>query len=100
MTKTNLAGQTTAPSENAPDMTLVLSPRRMSKVLPPGYSWLSAPIRTETLDHLHIQARLSRLSFRDYIERWCQEAFAFTGAASVQGNLPESVPPSTNGGRP
>ena len=100
MAKTDMAGQEAVPTENAPIAGLALGSRRVSKVLPPGYSWLSVPIQTQTLDYLHIQARLSRLSFRDYIERWCQEAFPFTGAASVQGNPPESAPPSTNGGRP
>jgi hypothetical protein len=100
MANTNTNGQTATPTENAPDSGLALGPRRVSKVLPPGYSWLSVPIRTETLDHMHIQARRSGLSFRGYAERWCQEAFPFTGAAAVQGNPPETTPPSTNGGRP
>jgi hypothetical protein len=99
MNKTDLAGQAAMPTEKAPDTGLPSGHRRISKVLPPGYSWLSVPIRTETLDHLHIQARLSRLAFRDYIERWCQEAFPFDGPAT-QGNVPESAPSLTNGNRP
>jgi hypothetical protein len=97
MAKTDMAGQAAVPTEKAPDTGLALGPRRISKVLPPGYSWLSVPIQTQTLDNLHIQARLSGLGFRQYVERWCQEAFPFNPPAS---NAPESAPSLTNGTKP
>ncbi len=96
MDTTDKAAQTVMPLEKAPDAELALGHRRVSKVLPAGYSWLSVPIRTEALDHLHIQARLSRLSFRDFMERCCQEAFPYSPTEAAQGKAPESAPPATH----
>jgi hypothetical protein len=97
MDTTDNAGQAAVPTEKAPDMALALGHRRVSTVFPPGYSWLSVPIRTETLDHLHIQARLSRLSFREFMERSCQDAFPYNVTTPTQGGAPESAPPATQG---
>ncbi len=52
--------------------------RRRSTVLPEGYSWLSVPVPTEGLDLLHVAARTSHLSFREYMRRFCMEAFPYT----------------------
>ena len=43
---------------------------------PAGYRWLSVLIPQQSFNHLHVQARLSNMSFRQYVERWCQEALS------------------------
>ena len=58
--------------------------RKRSLVLPPGYSWLSVPIPTEALDHLHIQARISGRTWRQYMSRFCMEAPCYEREAMPQ----------------
>jgi len=78
--------------------------RKRSKVLPPGYSWLSVPIPTETADHLHIQARSSGMPFQEYMARFCLEAFPYSREDSGTATIPETAteaPPLTKAaGRP
>jgi hypothetical protein len=74
--------------------------RRQSTVLPSGYSWLSVPVPTEALDHLHIQARRSGgMSFQEYMARFCLEAFPYgrkdSGTATAPESAPESAPEPT-----
>jgi len=94
MDTTGTANHLNMPIENVPDKPVALGPRRVSKVLPPGYSYLTVPIRTETLANLHLLARISTppLSFPEFMERWCQEAFPYNGPTSTQGKAPESSP--------
>ena len=56
--------------------------RRRSTVLPEGYSWLSVPVPTAALDHLHIQARRSAMPFRQYVQTWALDAFPYNREAS------------------
>ena len=59
--------------------------RRKSRVLPEGFSWLSVPIPTEALDHLHIQARRSGMSWQEYMRRFCLEAPYYEREAVLPG---------------
>jgi len=61
---------------------------------PAGYRWLSVLIPQQSFNHLHIQARLSNMSFREYVERWCQEAFPLASHVS-QGGAPEQAQAAT-----
>jgi hypothetical protein len=64
--------------------------RKRSTVLPPGYSWLSVPVPTEALDHLHIQARRSGgLSFQEFMAKFCMEAFPYSKEDSDASIAPE-----------
>jgi len=66
--------------------------RKRSTVLPAGYSWLSVPVPTEALDHLHIQARRSGMPFQEYMARFCLEAFPYSREGSGPTSTPESAP--------
>jgi len=76
------------PAVDAPGQTPVTRQRRVSKVLPPGYSWLSVPIRTSTLNNLNIQARRSNMSLREYMDRFCQEAIPYDGSTCPDDGAP------------
>ena len=68
---------------------------RKSRRHPPGYRWLSVLLPQQTFNNLHIQARLSNMSFREYMEQWCQEAFPLNGPTVSDGRPPEQAPPAT-----
>ena len=69
--------------------------RRRSTVLPEGYSWLSVPLPTAALDHLHIQARRSAMPFRQYVQIWAMDAFPYNPeAGSVTAPEPAPAPVS------
>jgi len=71
--------------------------RKRSTVLPAGYSWLSVPIPTEALDHLHIQARRSGgMSFQEYMARVCLEAVFYSREDSGAATTPEPAPAPAN----
>ena len=70
--------------------------RRRSSVLPSGYSWLSVPVPTEALDHLHIQARRSGMPFQEYMARFCLEAFPYSREGSGTATAPEPAPAPTH----
>ena len=63
--------------EKTPPSALASGRKRVSKVLPPGYSWLSVPLPTQTLNNLNINARMSNLSLREYMERFCAESIDY-----------------------
>ena len=54
---------------------------------PEGYRWLSVLLPQQTFNHLHIQARLSDLSFQEYMARFCKEAFPYPGKGCVGDHL-------------
>lgn len=62
---------------------------------PAGYRWLSVLLPQKTFNHLHIQARLSNMSFRQYVEQWCQEAFPLNGPNAAEGGAPEQAQAAT-----
>ena len=66
--------------------------RRKSKVLPPGYSWLSVPIPTEGLDNLHITARQSGMTFEEYMGKFCFEALPYSRNPNSENHRPEHAP--------
>jgi hypothetical protein len=45
-----------------------------SKVLPKDYNWLSVPIPSAVHNHVHIQARQSNMSLKDYLAWFLTEA--------------------------
>ena len=45
-----------------------------SKVLPPGFGWLSVPIPKKARKHARIQALRSDMPWQEYIARLCMEA--------------------------
>ncbi len=45
-----------------------------SKVLPKDYNWLSVPIPSSVHNHVHIQARHSDMSLKDYLAWFLTEA--------------------------
>jgi hypothetical protein len=51
--------------------------RRKSQGHLPGYRWLSVLLPQKTFNHLHIQARLSNMSLRKYMENFCSEAWIY-----------------------
>jgi hypothetical protein len=63
---------------------------------------LTVPIRTETLATLHTLARISTppLSFPEFMERWCQEAFPYNGQSATPGVPPEATLANDQGRRP
>jgi hypothetical protein len=85
------------PAVDVPGQTPVTRQRRVSKVLPPGYSWLSVPIRTNTLNNLNIQARRSNMSLREYMDRFCREAVPYDGSTCPDDRAPESGQASAKG---
>ena len=70
--------------------------RKRSSVLPSGFSWLSLPIPTEALDHLHIQARRSGMAFQEYMARFCLEAFPYTREDTDPATALEGAPGTAN----
>jgi hypothetical protein len=58
---------------------------------PEGHRWLSVSLPQETFNQLHIQARLSNLSFQQYMIRFCEEAFPLPGSSRQKGTLPEQA---------
>ncbi len=85
---------TTSPKEVSPGA-LASGRKRVSRVLPPGYSWLSVPLPTQTLNNLNIMARMSNLSLRSYMERFCAEAVDYPPTMSSPGGTPEHAPAAT-----
>jgi hypothetical protein len=79
------------PVEKVPCNALVNRHKRVSKVLPPGYSWLSVPLPTDTLNNLKIQALLSKMSLREYLEHFCQEAFPCNASTESKAEVPEQA---------
>lgn len=45
-----------------------------SKVLPKDYNWLSVPVPSAVHNHVHIQARQSNMSLKDYLAWFLTEA--------------------------
>ena len=62
---------------------------------PEGYRWLSIRVPQRSFNNLHIQARLSNLSFQQYMERFLEEAFPYDGSVVSQGRSPERAQPVT-----
>jgi hypothetical protein len=79
------------PVEKVPYNALVNRHKRVSKVLPPGYSWLSVPLPTDTLNNLKIQALLSKMSLREYLERFCKEAFPYNASTGSKAEALEQA---------
>ena len=77
-------------AEGRPDPRPVGQRRRKSKVLPPGYSWLSVPIPTKGLDNLHVHARQSGMTFEEYMGRFCFESFPYP--RDSENHQPEHAP--------
>lgn len=48
-----------------------------SKVLPKNYNWLSVPIPSTVHNHVHIQARQSNMSLKDYLAWFLTEAHPY-----------------------
>jgi len=63
---------------------------------PPGYRWLSVLLPQQTFNNLHIQARRSDMSFQQYMQRFCEEAFPFDSEPQPQGRAPEVRPEMSN----
>jgi len=61
---------------------------RSKRSHPKGYRWLSVLLPQAAFNHLHIQARLSNMSFREYMERFCQEAFPYSDGACPEPQEP------------
>ncbi len=70
-------------SQSQSRTTAISQGRRRSTVLPEGYSWLSVPLPTAALDHLHIQARRSAMPFRQYVQIWAMDAFPYNPEAGL-----------------
>ena len=64
---------------------------------PAGYRWLSIALPQNVFNNLHIQARLSDLSFQEYMARFCEEAFPLPGPIATPGKAPGREP-SLNAG--
>lgn len=79
------------PKDKAPSRVLVSGRRRVSKVLPAGYSWLSVPLPTRTLNNLNHMARVSNLSLRSYMERFCEEAVDYPTSLVSNVTAPEQA---------
>jgi hypothetical protein len=60
-----------------------------SRRRPPGHRWLNVLLPEKTFNHLHIQARLSNMSFKDYMEQFSAAAFPLTGAVVSEDGIPE-----------
>ena len=59
---------------NADDARPVGRRKPRSKVLPKDYNWLSVPIPSAVHNHVHIQARQSNMSLKDYLAWFLSEA--------------------------
>ena len=70
---------------------------RKSRSHPVGYRWLSVLLPQQTFNHLHIQARLSNMSFREYIELFALEAFPLNRPTVSDGKTPEQAQAGTKG---
>ncbi len=95
MQNNNPKKQAAVSDEQMPSVALGPGRRRVSKVLPPGYSWLSVPLPTKTLNNLNIMARMSNLSLRKYMERFCEEAVDYSPSLPSPGVTPEQAPKLT-----
>jgi len=82
-------------SQSQSRATAISQGRRRSTVLPEGYSWLSVPLPTEALNHLHIQARRSAMPFRQYVQTWALDAFPYNHEAGP-AIAPEPAPVPVN----
>lgn len=51
--------------------------QRQSHRRPSGYRWVSVLLPQETFNHLHIQAMRSNMSFRQYMQKFCSEAWPY-----------------------
>jgi hypothetical protein len=49
----------------------------------------------QVFNHLHIQARLSDMSFQHYMQEFCSEAWPYTTPRRPKDTAPEQAPPST-----
>jgi hypothetical protein len=59
---------------------------------PDGYRWLSLPLPQHIFNKLHIQARLSDMSFQTYMVRFCDEAFPYDEKTVSPQKKPEQAP--------
>jgi hypothetical protein len=56
-----------------------------SKVLPKDYNWLSVPVPSAVHNHVHIQARQSNMSLKDYLAWFLTEARPYEEMDSSDG---------------
>ena len=84
-----------AVQESLPESTQASSQGGKKARRPEGYRWLSILLPQRTFNNLHIQARLSDMSFQLYMEKFLGEAFPYDGSSVSQGRAPEQARSAT-----
>jgi hypothetical protein len=67
---------------------------RHNRKRPAGYRWLSVLLPQQVFNHLHIQARLSDMSFQRYMQEFCSEAWPYNTKNEPAGTMAAQASPS------
>jgi hypothetical protein len=83
-----------APLHPSPESDVAAERDKCNRKRPAGYRWLSVLLPQQVFNNLHIQARLSDMSFQHYMQEFCSEAWPYTTPQRPKDTAPEQAPPS------